>query len=317
MEELARIEKVDLRKAWPNEAVYFTPWLAKHLSELGEALGLEDLELQGQEVPVGGFSLDILASDRSVGNVVIENQLQATDHDHLGKLLTYAAGRDANVIVWIARKFSDEHRAALEFLNDRTGEDTKFFGVVVELWSIDNSRPAVNFDLVATPNSWSKETKSQRGEVSDRNRKYQAFFQPLLDRLREDSRFTHARKDRRALPEKYITYAAGPGLGKITYQTIFRAKVVKVEVIINKDDAALNEQLFDQLEERKGEIESQIEGDFEWNRLDGKRSCRISTVRSGSIDDDEETLEEIREWMIDRLIAFERVFGPILAELAG
>lgn len=170
-ENLSSIEKVALREVWSNEAQDFTPWLAEHLSELGEALGL-DLELEAREAPVGGYSLDILARDQgSDGPVVIENQLESTDHTHLGQLLTYAAGFDAHVIVWIAKEFRDEHREALNLLNHRTGEDTQFFGVEVELWKIDDSRPAVNFKLVATPNEWQKQARAT-GEVSERNERY-------------------------------------------------------------------------------------------------------------------------------------------------
>ena len=153
---LAKIERVDLREAWPNEARDFTPWLAENIAELGEALGM-DLELQETEAAVGGYSLDVLATDRDQNRpVIIENQLEATNHAHLGQLLTYAAGYDANVIVWLTREFRDEHRQALDWLNQRTGEDTEFFGVVVELWRIGDSPLAPHFRLVATPNEWGK-----------------------------------------------------------------------------------------------------------------------------------------------------------------
>ena len=148
MVDLGAIERVDLREVWPHEAQDFTPWLAENLDKLGEALGL-DLELQSAEAAVGPFSLDVLARDSGSDRpVIIENQLETSDHDHLGKLLTYAAGYDAYAVVWLTREFRDEHRAALDWLNQRTVEDTAFFGVVVEAWQIDGSRPAPHFRTV-------------------------------------------------------------------------------------------------------------------------------------------------------------------------
>ena len=152
----------NLRKMWPNEARDFTPWLADHLSQLGKALRLE-LELEEQEASVGSYSLDILARDlESDSPVIIENQLKATDHDHLGKLLTYAAEFDANVIVWIAKKFSSAHKKALNFLNDCTGEDRQFFGVKVDGWKRDASSPIAKFTPVVTPKGW-REQNNTRG----------------------------------------------------------------------------------------------------------------------------------------------------------
>ena len=137
---LGQIEKVELRVAWPNEGTDFTPWLAEHMSELGRALGLE-LELQSREAPVGSFSLDLLARESEDNRpVIIENQLEKTDPDHLGRLLIYAGGYDASIIVWVARDFREEHRQALDWLNQRTNQDTSFFGVVIELLKIDDSR---------------------------------------------------------------------------------------------------------------------------------------------------------------------------------
>ena len=162
---LGRIEKAGLREAWPHEAADLTPWLGDHVSELGAALGLE-LELQSSEAPVGTLSLDLLARDTGTNRtVIIENQLEPTDHDHLGKLLTYAGGYDANVIVWVARNFRDEHRQALDWLNQHTDDDTEFFGVVVEVWKIDGSRPAPHFNMVAAPNEWRREAVESSGPL--------------------------------------------------------------------------------------------------------------------------------------------------------
>ena len=164
---LARIERVDLREAWPDGAQNFTPWLAENLADLGEALGM-DLELRQVDAPLGVYHLDILATDLNSNRpVIIENQLEATNHSHLGLLLTCAAGFDAGSVIWITSEFQDEHRQALDWLNQRTGEDTQFFGVAVELWRIGGSLPAPNFLLAALPDGWRKQGAPAAGETQD------------------------------------------------------------------------------------------------------------------------------------------------------
>lgn len=313
-QELGVIEKVDLREMWPNEAADFTPWLAKNITKLGSTLGL-DLELQAQEAPVGSYSLDILARDlESDSLVVIENQLESTDHDHLGKLLTYAAGFDADVRVWIAKKFKDEHREALDSLNHRTNGDTQYFGIEVELWKIDNSRPAVNFNLVATPNEWRKQTVSETraaGNMSERDKRYKVFFQSLIDILREKHQFTNERK---AQPKNVNYFLAGHNL--VYYGAAFARGEARVELYIDKiDDEEWSTNLFDQMQKDKDSIESELQESLEWKRMESHRACRIVVVRSGSIDDTPTVLKEIEGWMIDKLLAFKRVFGPRLTEL--
>ena len=311
MVELSKIEKVDLRKIWQHEAQDFTPWLADNISELGEALGLE-LESQAQEAPVGGYSLDILAHDLGSNRpVIIENQLEGTNHDHLGKLLTYASGYDANIVVWIAREFRDEHRQALDWLNQRTDENTEFFGVVVELWKIDDSRPAVNFNLVSTPNEWRKENvsgKSQRAiGTSERGEKYQIFFQGLIDTLREEYRFTTARK---AQPTNARDFTSGHS--GVTYTTIFTWDEQAAVMVYIPD----NKNLFERLSEARECIESEIGESLEWDSVDDRKACRILAKRPGHINQDQETLEQIQDWMVGRLLKFKKVFGPYLDELA-
>ena len=314
MQGLGTIERVDIREIWPNEAADFTPWLAENLATLGKALGL-DLELQTQEAPVGGFSLDILARDvRSGRPVVIENQLGQTDHTHLGQLLTYAAGFDANVIVWIAKEFRDEHRQALDLLNHRTGEESEFFGVEVQLWKIAESPAAVNFNLVSTPNEWRKQTvNSPRagGPVSEKGGKYREFFQGLIDTLRERHQFTNAKKGQ---PLNWYSFSAGRT--GFSYGVSFnRDGRARVELYIDTGERARNKQAYDWLEDQKTSVESELKVSLEWERLDSRRASSISVRRLGTIDDDPETLKALNDWMIEGLLDFRRVFGPRLAEL--
>jgi len=155
---LGRLHKVELREAWASESSDFTPWLAKpeNLQLLGETVEM-DLELESQEKRVGCFRADIFCRDTIDDScVLIENQLERTDHGHLGQLLTYTAGLNAVTIIWIAERFTDEHRAALDWLNEKTPEEIKFFGLEVELWRIGESAMAPKFNIVSKPNAWTR-----------------------------------------------------------------------------------------------------------------------------------------------------------------
>ena len=314
MVDMGEIQRVDLREVWPNEAQDFTPWLAENLDKLGEALGL-DLELRGEEQPVGPFFLDVLAYDSGSGRpVIIENQLEVTDHNHLGQLLTYAAGYDAYAMVWLAREFRGEHRAALDWLNQRTGEDTAFFGVVVEAWRIDGSKPAPHFRLVATPNNWQKRTaksgtRNGGAALSTRERRFQDFCVSLFALVEGELRPTNPK------PRQWCSFYSD--FRGIWYNPNFyqREQSACVELSIHRNDKEWNEYLFDELLARKESIESQIGTSLERERREALQHCRIRTVRDGSLDYDDENLEEIRDWMVDRLLAFKRVFTPHLQEL--
>ena len=314
MIELSNLDAVDLRDVWPNEAHDFTPWLAENVDRLGEVLGM-DLEVRETEAEVGSFSLDVLAHDLGTNRpVVIENQLEPTDHDHLGKLLTYAARYDAYAVVWLVREFRSEHRAALDWLNQRTGEDTEFFGVVVEAWKIDRSRPAPRFTPVVVPNDWQKQApeSAQASELTERQLRYRKFFQALLDTLREEHPgFTSARK---AAPTNWYNFSSG--FAGIRYSLSFsQGGSARVGLEISRGDKHRNKALFDLLVARRKNIEDTLEHPLVWDRKDDLQSCMISVQREGRIEDDEETLEEIRQWMVEDLLKFRDAFGLHLDEL--
>jgi hypothetical protein len=307
MNEFGKLKRLHPRDMWSNEARDFTPWVAEHIGELGEALGME-LELTREEAAVGDFSLDILAKE--VGRnrpVVIENQLTATDHDHLGKLLTYASGFDARVVIWIAYSIREEHRQALEWLNERTDSDTEFYGVLVEVLQIDDSKPAYNFRAIVFPNEWKKSIQNPLpGQTSEKNEKYREYFQRLIDELREKHRFTNARKGQ---PQSWYSFASG--ISGITLGMCFAwNNKARIEVGIDVGEQERNKELFDTLYSKKDQIESEYGESMIWERLDDRKSSRIALYREGSIEGDTESLEDLMKWSITHLIKMKKTVIP-------
>ncbi|MEJ2407074.1 MAG: DUF4268 domain-containing protein [Candidatus Thiodiazotropha sp.] len=312
--KFGELKRLSPREIWKNEATEFTPWLAENVDELGKALGLE-LELKAREAGVGGFSLDLLASDLGSNRLVtIENQLESTDHDHLGKLLTYAAGFDAAIVIWVASSIRDEHRQALEWLNQKTDEETAFFGVVVEVIQIDEGKPALNFNPVVIPNEWQKVRRGTgRASQSAKGEAYRAFFQVLIDDLREKHRFTNARLGQ---AQNWYSFASGvPGF-KVTYGVNFcLGNRARAEVYIDHGDGEKNKKLFDLLLAERDGVEKEFGGELSWERMDDRQASRIAVYRSGAIEDDDESLSGIRDWMIDNLLLLKKVFQSRLKRL--
>lgn len=154
-----------MRSVWPNEAKDFTPWLSSNISRLGETLGI-DIDVEETESAVGDFNVDIFAVDADTGKkIIIENQLEATDHDHLGKLITYAAGKAADLVIWVVKKARDEHKAAIEWLNNHTTEDIGFILCEIKLYRIGDSAIAPSFVVIEKPNDWAKEMKQQQASM--------------------------------------------------------------------------------------------------------------------------------------------------------
>ncbi len=316
---LAKIERVDLREAWPNEAQNFTPWLAENIAELGEALGM-DLELQQVEAPVGGYSLDILATDLNSNRpVIIENQLEATDHTHLGQLLAYAAGFDAGVIVWVTREFRDEHRQALDWLNQRTGEDTQFFGVVVELWSIAGSPPAPHFRLAATPNEWRKNQVQGMGSsrpLSPKEEQNRDFRNRLIEAAQRQGIPLRARRLENTRPWFIFEYP----IQNVRYAAVWADGRLALELIIEKtgpDGRDWNRRMFDVLEQDRENIETGIgyTGEKErvsWEPSGDRLRSRIAIYREGNIYEDMESWDECQKWIMAKLERFRDTFRPYL-----
>ncbi|MCP5061939.1 MAG: DUF4268 domain-containing protein [Ignavibacteriae bacterium] len=309
MSKFGELKNVPLRKLWPNEASDFIPWLASNIEALGKALGLE-LELMEREASVGDFSLDLLAKDLGTSRMaIIENQLTQTDHDHLGKLLTYAAGFIASIVIWVSESIREEHRQALEWLNQRTDTETQFFGVVAEVLQIDDSKPAYNFKPVVFPNEWQKLKKQKTSSnISSKGEKYRIYFQSLIDELRKKYKFTGAKAGQ---PQSWYSFSSG--IKGIQYSANFAlGGKARTEIYIDQGDYDLNKKLFDTLKNHLSEIDKDYMSLFEWERLDDKKSCRIAIYRDGIIDASDSELEQLRRWHIENLLRLKKDFIPYI-----
>ena len=304
-------EKVDIHSRWPHEAYDFTPWLADNLHLLGDALGLK-LELVRQEAAVGPFSLDILAKETCEDVLVaIENQLEWTDYSHLAQILTYAAGRDARIAIWVAPEFRYEYAEVLDWLNKWTSDEIEFYGVKIEVFKADDSSYREVFSKVVYPGGWCKENTCPSGEVmSERDRKYDDFFQPLIvDLLRmrfADKALHHFGRSGRRFPS---------GLEGIWYAVSLEGKNdAWVSLYIATGDNKLTKSIFDALEMDRAQIEACMRAEFghewHWNRHGNYLFSSINIRRDGSIDDPHEELEQTKAWMLDLLPKLKEVFNP-------
>lgn len=310
--DFGTIIKVPLRDIWKHEALDFTPWLARNINVLGEVIGL-DLELIKEEANCGDFSLDLLAKDLGTNkNVIIENQFNRTDHDHLGKLITYAAFHDAKFVIWIAETIREEHRQALEWLNDRTNNETQFFAIVVEVIKINDSKPAYNFKPIVFPNEWSKSKPQNQNlqQTSQKSERYRAYFQELIDELREQHHFTSAKAGQ---PQSWFAFASGRA--GISYGANFGlGNKVRTELYIDIGSAEDNTRFLNYLMQSKDLIESNFETTLSWEPLEDKRAVRVAIYRDGFIEMDALDLDLVKQWHIKNLLKFKKVFSSLIQQ---
>ncbi|MFL6210341.1 MAG: DUF4268 domain-containing protein [Pyrinomonadaceae bacterium] len=278
---LGRLERVELRAAWGSESDDFTPWLAldENLRLLGETIGI-DLELEAQEKSVGPFRADILCKETTTGNwVLIENQLERTDHTHLGQLLTYAAGLEAVRIVWIAERFTEEHRATLDWLNEITDERFNFFGLEVELWRIGGSQMAPKFNVVSKPNDWTKKVSGaaahfQLAELTERKQLWLEYWTEFRDYLQQQRSFL---KTQKPLPQHWYNFTVGRSYFVLSALAGFRDKWIKVALTLSGPDAKAHYHL---LLQHREDIELEIGETLVWDERPDYKESHVYLIKN-------------------------------------
>jgi hypothetical protein len=310
---LSKLERVDLREAWKHEANDFTPWLAEeeNLQTLAEALGISELELVDTEYWVGDFKLDILCTEGDQ-QVVIENQLEPTDHRHLGQILAYAAGVDAKKVIWVAESFRPEHLAALDYLNVNTIDDLSFFAVQIELWRIGDSPLAPKFEVVAKPNDWARAGREQARAASSSSPTktlQHRFWTALVERLAKEAPQIKPAKPRAC---HWLNTSIGRSGFSLTVTANTKDQRLGVEIYLSGADA---KHRFTGLLSAKETIESGVGFPLDWMELPAKTASKIVSFYSDASIEEESRWDEYQAWLIQRLVAMERVFRPIVKTL--
>jgi Domain of unknown function (DUF4268) len=321
--ELGSLERLDARQVWKNEAYDFTPWLRANVDLLGQALGIEiDPDVQ-QEVAVGLFSADLLGTDLgSQAAILIENQLEQTDHSHLGQLLTYAGGLDSKILVWLSPSVREEHRQALIWLNENTVEDVLFFGVEIELLRIDGSKPAPHFKVVAAPNEWQKSKRVRvvggaAPQTSERNERYREFWKGVIADIRHREPGFTSTTPERAPRQNWCAFSAGRTgfLDGLVFGYEEGMAVVRTELYIDVGEANQNKAAFDALYAQKELVEAAFGEQLVWTRRDDIRASRIYLARPGALDDPADQLQQHRAWFVEKALRLRAVFGPLIKPL--
>lgn len=314
--KLSKITKVDLRECWQNEASDFTPWLAteENIALLADALGMNELEVRAQEEHVGPFRADILCVDPGTERyVLIENQLEKTDHNHLGQILTYAAGLDAVTIIWIAEHFTEEHRAAIDWLNRITDIEFNFFGVEIELIKIDDSPAAPIFNVIAKPNGWSKDVKRAQSSsegLSEGKAFNIEYWNAFIEYMKANP--SKLFRTRSASYSHWMTIAIGKTGIHVDLLLDKRKQRATIQLWMS-DDA--EKEYFDALVKYKDQAEASIGETLTWRRMDDKKASSIDLYLNDCGITDHDKWNDIFAWYKDYTEKFITFFKPIVKKL--
>ena len=299
---IAKIERVPLRHVWPHEAYDFTQWLEENIDVLSEAIDRTIVNAEREKKTESTFSVDLVAEDEAGSSIIIENQLEKSNHDHLGKLITYLTAVQANSAVWIVADSCPEHVAALTWLNESSSAD--FYLLKIEAIRIENSPPAPLLTLIVGPSEEGKSIGRSKQEMSEREHLRYKWWSQLV-------RHPDAKLHRHITPRKYSWIGLGSGMRGIGFNYVVTNQGAAAEVYIDRGKGMNHEnlQVFDHLYAKKGQIEAAFGGSLSWKRLEGKRACRIRVAVPGGYRDPEEAWRTTHDQMTDamnRLVAATR-----------
>ena len=301
---IGKLKEVDIREIWQHEQYDFSEWLSKkeNIENLNEILGLTLVDIS-KETYVGAYRCDLFAKDETTGiKVIIENQLEISNHDHLGKIITYASGLDAKVIVWIVKEAREEHRSAIEWLNNNTNSKINFFLIEIHAYKIGESDPAPMFQVVEQPNDFIKNNKSiNRDESMNKSQSQRIEFWNQFNNVivRRGKPFNV----RKATTDHWYNVAIGTSDAHIDITLVNKDSLIGVELYITD-----NKELFDRLYEQKDNIEHELGFALDWRRLNNSKASRILYHIKGLNFDDHSNYDELMNKTIDLVVLMRNVF---------
>ncbi|MFA7285380.1 MAG: DUF4268 domain-containing protein [Candidatus Paceibacterota bacterium] len=300
---LGKLKKIELREGWKHEANDFTKWLAQeeNLDLLGDEIGF-DIKLIQTEAKVGSFNVDILAEEESTGHkIIIENQLEITNHDHLGKLITYASGYDARIILWVVKDVREEHRKAIDWLNENTNEEIGFYLLKIELWQIADSPFAPKFEIISKPNDWAKVLKSttESLELTETKIKQLQFWDEFKSFAKQNNTKLRFQK---SYPQHWTNISIGSSECSLSLTLNSRDGFLGVEIYISN-----NKELYANILSNKDKIEGELNEKLEWMELPNKKASRIKISLKGDFEN-EAKWSDYFEWLLKEAEMFQLVF---------
>ncbi|MEO2189649.1 DUF4268 domain-containing protein [[Clostridium] innocuum] len=308
MINLGQLKEIkDLRRVWPHEALDFTPWLAEedNLMLLSDAVGLE-ITVDETESSVGDFNVDIYATETGTDRkIIIENQLEDTNHDHLGKLITYASGKAADIVIWVVKRAREEHRAAIEWLNNHTDENIAFFLLEVKLFQIGDSDIAVKFEVIEKPNDWTKEIKRQTSSSPTLQARYD-YWVAFNEYAFNNVQFAKAFNRRKASTDHWMTLSVGSSACHINLLQVRKDNNIIVEWYITDD-----KELYQKVHSHKEDIEADMGMALDWRELPDKKASRILVIHEADFDNKDKWSEQFN-WAMDAAMKMKKAFKKYL-----
>lgn len=307
---IGKISRVPLRDVWKHEAYDLTQWLQENIDVLNDVIDL-NLSNPEREQSAGSFSIDIVAEDENGNPVIIENQLEKSDHDHLGKLITYLVAMGSKTAIWIVSNPRPEHIAAITWLNESSAAN--FYLLKIEAIKIGNSKPAPLLTVIVGPSEEGKQVGKAKKEMAERYIIREKFWTQLLDLIKQKTTL-HANIS----PTQHNWLGTSAGKSGIGYNYSIRKNEAQVEVYIDrgKEKGEENKDIFDKLFKHKEAIEKAFSTSLNWESLEGKRACRISkNIDAGGYRDSEEKWPSIHEAMVDAMIRLEKAVKPLITKL--